>query len=139
VILGALSPMQILNFYKEGRKIPENAVYIGREMPKMGLSASLFANPFTLQNTKDDLERTDVIRRYRAHLWVQIRQGEIKEVDLLALQGKDLVCFCAPRACHGEIVRQAVEWARGRETERNVSQVRRETIAANSAFRKERL
>ena len=83
--------MQILNFYHLNKKIPENAVYIGRAMPHLGLKQSKFANPFRL-NDKETREET--IQRYRVWLWEQIRTGKINMQDLLDLDGKDLVCFC---------------------------------------------
>ena len=32
--------------------------------------------------------------------------------DLLALDGKDLVCWCAPYRCHGDTIMKAIEWAK---------------------------
>jgi hypothetical protein len=45
-------------------------------------------------------QRADVIAMYRR--WLQLQP------DLLAalpeLRGKDLVCWCAPEACHGDVL-----------------------------------
>ncbi|URC22611.1 hypothetical protein KASHIRA_00170 [Serratia phage vB_SmaM-Kashira] len=106
---------KVLNFYKEGLKIPDGAVYIGRRMVKHGLSASKFANPFRLS---DDEPRGATIERYRHWLWENIRSGKITEKDLLALEGKDVVCYCHPAPCHGDVVVKAVEWAIRRRDER---------------------
>ncbi len=105
--------MQVLNFYKLGKIIPEGAVYIGRAMPHLGLKASKFANPFKLQEGES---RGDTIQRYRKWLWQQIRYGKITLEDLLELEGKDLVCFCKQEgkevACHGDVLLSAISWAR---------------------------
>lgn len=101
--------MAVMNFYHLGKKIPENAVYIGRRMPHFGLQQSKFANPFKLS---DDEPRGATIERYRVWLWEQIRSGKITIEDLLALEGKDLVCFCHPHPCHGDVIEAAVKWAR---------------------------
>lgn len=106
--------MNILNFYHIGKKIPDNAEYIGRAMPHFGLKQSKFANKFRLN--KDGSNREEVIAKYRVWLWQQIRSGKISIEDLLDLDGKDLVCFCKQPnkkvACHGDIVKSAVEWAK---------------------------
>lgn len=101
--------MKVLNFYHLGKVIPEGATYIGRAMPHFGLKASKFANPFKL---KDDEPRGSTIQRYKEWLWEQIRQGKITLEDLLELEGQNLVCFCAPQACHGDVLVAAVQWAR---------------------------
>lgn len=104
--------MEILNFYHLGKVVPPGAEYIGRSMPNLGLKGSKFANPYKLS---DDEPRGATIERYRVWLWGQIRTGKITMQDLLALEGKDLVCFCKQKskevACHGDVVKAAVEWA----------------------------
>lgn len=101
--------MAVLNFYHLRKVIPENAVYIGRSMPHFGLKQSKFANPFKLSKEEP---RGATIERYRVWLWGQIRSGKITIEDLLALEGKDLVCFCHPHPCHGDVIEAAVKWAR---------------------------
>jgi len=102
----------VLNFYHLGNVIPPGAEYIGRAMPHLGLRASKFANPFKLNEGET---RGATIERYRVYLWQKIKKGEITIQDLLALEGKDLVCFCKHKtkevACHGDVVKAAVEWA----------------------------
>ena len=85
--------MRILNkhrlkgFYKE-------MVYIGRP--------SKWGNPFVM-NGENDRER--VIAQYEQYL--------LNSPDLLAqigeLKDMDLVCWCAPRACHGDVLKKYVE------------------------------
>lgn len=61
---------KVLNFYHIGKVIPENAEYMGRAMPHLGLKQSKFANPYKL--SKDE-PRGATIERYRVWLWQQIR------------------------------------------------------------------
>lgn len=103
--------MQVLNFYHLGKKIPDSAVYIGREMPNFSLKGSKFANPFKLS---EDETRETTIERYRKWLWEQIKLGNISIDDLLSLDGKDLVCYCSPKPCHGDVLVNAVEWAKSK-------------------------
>ena len=64
-------------------------VYIGRP--------SKWGNPFVIGR---DGTRDDVIARYEAWL---LEQPEL--VDALPeLAGKTLGCWCAPRACHGDVL-----------------------------------
>lgn len=100
---------EVLNIYKIGKVIPEGAEYIGRANSSLSLSGSKFANIYPITETDT---REIVIDKYRKWLWGQIKSGEITLEDLLELEGKDLVCYCAPQACHGDILLEAVKWAR---------------------------
>jgi hypothetical protein len=69
--------------------IPPGAVYIGRP--------SIWGNPFVIGK---DGSRGDVIARYETWLL-----GNAPLVDQLhTLAGKDLVCWCAPASCHGDVL-----------------------------------
>lgn len=78
-------------------------VYIGREVPEHGLSASKWGNPFVLED-ESAAERERVIGVYRD--WV-IKQphlmGSLKE-----LIGQRLGCWCAPLSCHGDVLVELV-------------------------------
>lgn len=74
---------------------PLNAVYVGRP--------TRWGNPFVVGK---DGDRAGVIRRYRA--WV-CDQPELVSA-LPTLRGCDLVCWCAPAACHADVL---VEMANG--------------------------
>lgn len=102
--------MRVLNFYALGKNIPQNAVYIGRASAKHGLAGSPYANPFFMGSERD---RPQVIQKYRRWLADQISSGAITREQLAHLHGKDLVCYCAPKACHGDVLKSAVEWALG--------------------------
>jgi len=76
---------------------PRNAIYIGRATRQ--LAASKWASPF--KEGKDGT-RAFVIELYRLHL---VTSGLIEGIGELA--GKDLVCWCAPEPCHGDVLLEA--------------------------------
>jgi hypothetical protein len=75
-------------------------VYIGRGGP--------WGNPFRIGR---DGTRDEVIEKYRVWLWDEINAGRVDLEKLAALRGKTLGCWCAPKACHGEVLEAAAEWA----------------------------
>jgi len=85
---------QVLNFYALNKHIPEGAVYIGRGR------GSIWGNPFAIG---EHGTREEVIDKYRE--WAYSEPELIRTARVL-LAGKDLVCFCAPKACHGDILIQ---------------------------------
>lgn len=99
---------KVLNFARI-KRVPEGAVYIGRAMPN--IPASKFQNPFKMYN---EIQRDEVCEKYAQHLWNQIKSGEVSIADLLELDGKDLVCWCAPARCHGHTLLKAIEWAKSK-------------------------
>ena len=72
--------------------------YIGRFNKTYGLRHSPFANPFVMGA---ESQRQGVIDLYRTYIKEQIAQGR---VNLEELRGKTLVCWCSPKACHGDIL-----------------------------------
>lgn len=97
----------VLNFYHIGKKIPDNAIYIGRGNSKFNLQESKFANPFPIN---ENCSRPEVIDKYRVWLWDQIKNGSITKEDILSLDGKDLVCYCNPYSCHGDVLLKAIDY-----------------------------
>ena len=69
--------------------IPQGAIYIGRP--------SIWGNPFVIGK---DGQRDDVIAKYETWL---LGNGQLVD-QLAALAGKDLVCWCAPARCHGDVL-----------------------------------
>lgn len=100
--------MKVLNIYHTKGVVPDNAVYIGRANAKLKLPNSGWGNPFVLKN---ESEREAVVETYRQWLDKQVSTGAITVEKLLTLAGKDLVCFCAPKACHGDVLKDKVQWA----------------------------
>lgn len=83
---------KVLNKYKDS--IPENSIYIGRP--------SKWGNPFSIGKHGN---REEVIKQYRE--WIMKKPQLIKEARI-ELKGKDLVCFCAPKLCHGDVLLEIV-------------------------------
>ena len=68
---------------------PSDAVYIGRP--------SKWGNPFVIGK---DGTRQEVVQKYKDYILSnQSLLSQIKE-----LRGKDVVCFCAPQQCHGDVL-----------------------------------
>lgn len=80
--------MKILN--RRIDKISTEAVYIGRP--------SKWGNPFKIGR---DGTREETIAKYAGWLDGMVFN---KQLDLDELIGKDLVCWCAPLPCHGDIL-----------------------------------
>lgn len=72
--------------------IPAGAVYIGR--------GSKWGNPFRIAYHGREGGRGDVIVKYFEYL--KTRPDLIEALD--ELKGKDLLCYCAPLLCHGDIL-----------------------------------
>jgi hypothetical protein len=77
--------------------IPEGAVYIGRKAPRLSLPASVWANPFTIG---DDSTREECISKYETRL----HDSPALMAALPELRSHDLVCWCAPEQCHGDVL-----------------------------------
>ena len=77
----------VLNKHRHG--IPRGAVYVRRP--------SKWGNPFTIGK---DGDREAVIAKFTAHLEASPRLL----ASLHELRGKDLVCWCAPAACHADVL-----------------------------------
>lgn len=72
-------------------------VYIGR--PSRTVPGP-WGNPFIAPN---ESYRSNVINQYR--YWLLERMSEEFRMQMTeALEGKILVCFCKPKACHGDVI-----------------------------------
>lgn len=81
----------------------EYDVYIGRAVPRLGLPASPFANPFRVT---EHCGRARAIVKFRE--WF-LTQPELMERAKRELRGKRLGCWCAPLPCHGDVLVEIVE------------------------------
>ncbi len=79
---------QVLN--KRSVGVPAGAVYIGRP--------SKWGNPFVMGR---DGTREEVVAKYREFL---AARPDLAARARAELKGKDLLCFCAPKACHGDVL-----------------------------------
>lgn len=91
--------MAVVNKYKH--VMTENSVYIGR--------GSKWGNPYRIGI---DGNRDTVCDKHKQYLWDQVQRGDITLQELVELDGKDLVCFCAPQRCHGDTLILAIMWAK---------------------------
>lgn len=67
---------------------PRDAVYVGR--------GSRWGNPFRISFAQT---REQVIERFRCET--------LPTLDVRPLIGKSLVCYCAPRPCHADVLMEA--------------------------------
>lgn len=77
---------KVLNKYKDR----DVGVYIGRP--------SKWGNPFVIGK---DGEREEVILKYENYI---LNNPLLLEECKRELRGKNLVCFCAPKPCHGDVL-----------------------------------
>lgn len=87
---------RVLNKHRAG--VPADAVYIGR--------GSKWGNPFRIGR---DGDRAAVIAKYER--WLADQHHLLRALDELC--GRDLICFCAPRACHGDLLLRLANTTRG--------------------------
>ncbi len=74
--------------YNKYHNPPKGAIYIGRGSP--------WGNPFPITTTED---RDYVCDKYEALVEAD---PLLKERIKRELKGKDLICFCKPKRCHGD-------------------------------------
>jgi Domain of unknown function (DUF4326) len=81
---------RVLN--KRHGKTPAGSIYVGRP--------SKWGNPFKIPEPEKPGDRAMVITQYRH--WI------CNQPDLMAamgeLKGRNLVCWCAPLACHADVL-----------------------------------
>ncbi len=80
----------MVRVYNRSKPHPADAVYIGRGSP--------WGNPFPISQYQT---REQVIERFRLET--------LPKLDVRPLIGKDLVCFCKPKACHGDLLLAAAK------------------------------
>lgn len=80
--------------------VPDDAVQIG--IP------SEYGNPFVIGR---DGSRKQVIEQYK--FWVLNQPKLIRKIRS-ELKGKSVVCFCSPKACHGDIIIKIANYSGGK-------------------------
>jgi hypothetical protein len=92
---------KVINLRHTGGVVPEGAVRVDRK--------SRWGNPFHIGPHGT---RADVVAKFRKFIENQtwIRQDAIED-----LRGKDLACWCAPEACHGDVLLELANAAQGGE------------------------
>ena len=77
---------------RSGHTYPVSAVLVDRTTP--------FGNPFHLHHEQD---RDIVIANYRSWL-MEPEQADLRAKMREELRGKDLLCWCAPKPCHADVI-----------------------------------
>ena len=105
-----MNKLPVINIVNHHHLCFDEAEYIGRGSP--------LGNPFShMSGTKAETQvatREDAIAAYKEYLLEQLQQGNqliIDEMDRLARiamsKGKlTLRCYCAPKPCHGDIIKE---------------------------------
>lgn len=101
----------VVNKYKVNMNDPD-IIYIGR--------GSIWGNPYSHKTgTKAEHKvdtREEAVEAYKQYLWKQLTSGVFTKEMILSLDGKRLACYCAPQACHGDILMRALRWAKSEGT-----------------------
>jgi hypothetical protein len=84
-----MSP-RVYNKRKGAEPAPQGAVYVGRP--------TKWGNPFVLASERD---RAAALERYEG--WLAERP-ELVAAAKRELRGRDLVCWCAPKLCHADVL-----------------------------------
>ena len=89
---------KVVNLYKE-----KFDVYIGRAgKGKDGY----FGNPFPLQKGADP---GSTLKKYKEYFYDRIEKDEEFKNRIESLKGKTLGCFCKPKPCHGDIIKEYLD------------------------------
>ena len=104
---------RVIHFRDWDRNDP-NQVYIGRAVPRKGLKASRWANPFPIGSKRisgEVVSRTASLSLFES--WVRrsfdTRAVWIRE-HVHELRDKTLVCWCKPaHECHGDILAEMAD------------------------------
>jgi len=86
-------------------------VYIGREQPYNGVVIP--ASPLRNNNLLRGQPRGTTIEKFTQNLKDLIRAGDrevIGELLCIYREDRDVVCWCKPLACHGDVVLRAAQW-----------------------------
>lgn len=92
-----VSVPRVYNKYKD-KNIPINAVYIGRP--------TKWGNPFRIGDSYQGrvLTREDAVAAHRDWFLYSDEGINLWRDHIWELRGKDLICFCAPMPCHGDVL-----------------------------------
>jgi len=86
---------------KNRRSYKGDGEYIGRP--------SILGNPFAMKN---ESERMLVIRKYNDFILANRDKDVLAELDRLTDIARDgelvLICWCAPRPCHGDVLKEII-------------------------------
>lgn len=122
---------QIVNFHHYGRdqarltaEFGDDWLYVGRQNPGLQLQRSPLANPFSSQKGANASFSTNPIADYKRWLWERIKALDKVVIQELERIGPDtaLVCWCAPKPCHAEVIAAAAMWWQKQKTLRTCTE-----------------
>ena len=91
----------------------ENNVYIGRggvvfiDNVRFPPQSSPFCNPFKVGKHGT---REEVIEKYTGYILEKLKNSSKLRVDLIAMKGKTLGCWCYPDLCHGHVLIELIPY-----------------------------
>ncbi len=91
---------------KNGEVVQDCDVYIGRACNMGGwrLKQSIWHNPYSVK----EYGREKAIEKYEEY----IRGNKILMKKIKELKGKVLGCWCAPNACHGDVLVKILKYSK---------------------------
>lgn len=110
--------IKVVNGKKVGF-IGKDKIYIGRKSYRYGLKDSVLRNKFVIGK---DGNREEVVQKYRKWLWENIQEklsnkynkvwNELVRIGKKVLEGEnvELVCYCKPLSCHGDVIVSCIKW-----------------------------
>jgi hypothetical protein len=100
----ASDTIKVENLYKA-----DYTIYIGRENKKLNLKASKWNNPYSVK----EYGRENALRLFREY----VTNGSGKHLlnELHELKGQTLGCYCKPLPCHGDILKELVQYTTSTE------------------------
>lgn len=90
----------------------ENNVYIGRkgivfiDGKRFPPESSEFRNPYKIDQNND---RNSVLQKYKKYIIERLNNEPDLLKKLVDMKNKNLGCWCAPDACHGDILLSLIE------------------------------
>lgn len=93
-----MSPVRIQRRRTKGWRMPEGAVYVGRP--------TVWGNPWSMADAVALLVPVDLRPRWLVDRFRQdVAFDPFLSIDLLAIRGKDLCCWCAlDQPCHADVL-----------------------------------
>ena len=91
----------------------EGVAYVGRAVPRRGIKASLFGNPFKVG--REAATNADAKAMYADWLAGRAHQDTYPEIrawileNVRTLRGKRLACWCFPQACHADVLAELAD------------------------------
>ena len=98
-----MSMPKVLNIRTAG--VPPGAVYVGRRVrSRLGLKGSRLSSKWgnAFKEGKDGT-REEVVAKFERWFCDSPEAQDLRE-QIGELRGKDLVCWCAPLPCHGDVL-----------------------------------